>query len=133
MSFLILFCVFSQAVTIIQGQRKVDNRGVKNYSRRTVEVGVYLDKYVWNAMKQHVKGSDSVVQRETETMIKQLFKDTAVLFRDSSISKNGGFDLKLNGILIIKDDKDRKFSPIHQTTDLRRQLDVFVVRNHINS
>ncbi|XP_023325900.1 uncharacterized protein LOC111699452 isoform X2 [Eurytemora carolleeae] len=125
MNFFILFCVFSQAVTIIQGQRKVDNRGVKNYSRRTVEVGVYLDKYVWNTMKQHVKGSDSVVQRATETMIKQLFKDTAVLFRDSSISKNGGFDLVVNGIMIIKDDKDREFSPIHETTDQGRQLDVF--------
>ncbi len=48
---------------------------------------MYYIKYF--IFQQHVKGSDSVVQRATETMIKQLFKDTAVLFRDSSISRNG--------------------------------------------
>ena len=39
--------------------------------------------------QQQVRGSDSVVQRATEKMIEGLFKDAAVLFRDSSISKNG--------------------------------------------
>ncbi|XP_023340454.1 A disintegrin and metalloproteinase with thrombospondin motifs adt-1 [Eurytemora carolleeae] len=126
MNFFILFCIFSQAVTIIQGQRnKVDNRRVKNYRRRTVEVGVYLDKYVWNTMKQQVGGSNSCVQRKTYKMIKALFKDTEVLFKDSSISRYGGFDLKVNGIKIIKNDYDREFSPIHQTTNQGRQLDVF--------
>jgi len=81
---------------------KVDNPKKRIYDERTIELGIFVDKYLWQQMKAKVKGSDEEVKDKMLQMIHSLMSLTESFLSHHSISAHGGFKLAINGVGIWK-------------------------------
>ncbi|XP_023329129.1 glutamic acid-rich protein [Eurytemora carolleeae] len=104
---------------------KADNPTEKIYDERTIELGIFVDKYLWNDMKEQVKGGEDDVKLAMLDMIHSLVVSTETLYQHPTVSAKGGFKLAINGIVIWKDDNDPLVKAIHDAGDQLEQLDAF--------
>jgi len=98
------------------------------YKTRTIELGIFTDKYLWNTMKEQVQGTDGddeKVKKAMLEMIHSLFVITETFFLHPSISAEGEYHLVLNGITLFKDDSDPIVEAMHASKNTNDMLDHF--------
>merc|ERR1712055_343647 len=79
----------------------------KIYHERTIEIGVVVDKFLWQTMKEQSGGDDFTAEKNMKNMVNNLIKSTEKFTMHESISEKGGFRLVNNGDPIIwKTDSD---------------------------
>merc|ERR1712168_257538 len=79
----------------------------KIYHERTIEIGVVVDKFLWQTMKEQSGGDDFTAEKNMKNMVNNLIKSTEKFTMLDSISEKGGFRLVNNGDPIIwKTDSD---------------------------
>jgi len=98
------------------------------YKTRTIELGIFTDKYLWNKMKEQVEGADEdeeKVKKAMLEMIHSLFVITETFFLHPSLSAEGEYHLVLNGITLFKDDENPLVAAIHASRNTNDMLDNF--------
>merc|ERR1712055_430972 len=79
----------------------------KIYHERTIEIGVVVDKFLWQTMKEQSGGDDFTAEKNMKNMVNTLIKSAEKCTMHDSISEKGGFRLVNNGDPIIwKTDSD---------------------------
>merc|ERR1711931_318854 len=79
----------------------------KIYHERTIEIGVVVDKFLWQTMKEQSGGDDFTAEKNMKNMVNNLIKSAEKCTMHESISEKGGFRLVNNGDPIIwKTDSD---------------------------
>jgi len=104
---------------------KRDNPETPIYEDRTIEVGVCVDKDLWNTLKEQTGDSDKEAENSMIQMVHSLMVLTETHMSHKSISKEGGFKIAINGISIWKDDSNPFVRPIHEAKNTQDMLDGF--------
>jgi len=104
---------------------KEDNPKTHIYKEKTIELGIFTDKYLWQQMKDVVDGSDSEVKEAMLKMIHSLIVGTETFFQHQSISKTGGFRFTINGVGIWKDDSEATIKSVHESESMKDLLSNF--------
>jgi len=99
------------------------------YTHRTVEIGVYIDKALYNQVSEEMGTKDSVkIKERLVECVHGIFLDVEnFLTHKTFTSLSGGFKVALNGIHIYKDDDDysRKWSKAGKLTDMLKRFEDF--------
>jgi len=104
---------------------KADNPKTAIYKEKTIELGIFTDKYLWQQMQKIVGGSDSEMKEAMLKMIHSLIVGTESFFRHQSISKTGGFRFTINGVGIWKDDSEAAIKSVHESSTMQELLSNF--------
>jgi len=113
---------------------KWDNPEKNIYKERTIELGVAIDRFLWEHMEEQVDGGDEEVMEAMLTMLHSVIASTEVHLLHKSISARGGFRLVINGLFVWKDDSVPEAKKIHDTStedELFAEFEDFVAKkNH---
>jgi len=99
----------------------------KIYSHRTIEIGVVIDKALYQQISKEIGSRDSKkVKKKIVEMVHAIFVDVEnFLTHKSFTSLAGGFKLAINGIIIYKDDDDEYSRKWNSGKTLREMLKSF--------
>jgi hypothetical protein len=106
----------------------ISSTAARKYRKRTIELNVFVDSYLWNQMKAQVKVRSSTLRKRLmRNNVRKLIDKTEALFRKSSISAYGGFDLVINRIKVLteKDSQNSKVRAVDDSQDQIEQLKAF--------
>jgi len=80
----------------------------KAYTHRTAEIGVYIDKAMYDQVSAEIDNSDAaVVKKKIVEIVHSIFVDVEnFLTHESFTSLPGGFKIAINGIHIYKEDNE---------------------------
>jgi len=113
---------------------KWDNPEKNIYKERTIELGIAIDRFLWENMEGQVDGGDDEVMEAMLTMLHSVIASTEAHLLHKSISASGGFRLVINGLFVWKDDSVPEAKKIHDTItedELFTEFEDFVAKkNH---
>lgn len=113
---------------------KWDNPEKNIYKERTIELGIAIDRFLWENMEEQVDGGDEEVMEAMLTMLHSIIASTEAHLLHKSISARGGFRLVINGLFVWKDDSVPEAKKIHDTStddELFTEFEDFVAKkNH---
>jgi len=108
----------STTLNLISNKKKKDNPKEKIYHQRTIELGIVIDKYLWQEMQNQMPDADEeTVKRQMMKMVHSAIVSTETFMMHPSISKHGGYRLLIRGLRILKGDLDDFSKKIHHEKD----------------
>jgi len=95
---------------------KEENPKEKKYNQRTIELGVVTDKYLWQEVQNQMPDdtTEEDVKNQMMRMVHSIFVSTETFMMHPSISKYGGYKLKILGATIWKGDINKHAAKIHE-------------------
>lgn len=94
---------------------KKDNPTERLYNQRTIELGIVIDKYLWQEMQNQMPEADEgAVKKQMMQMVHSLMVSAETFMMHPSISRHGGYRLLIRGLRIWMGDIDKFAIKIHK-------------------